>query len=269
MVRRIGVIEPLETGYGQTQKSPLESGFSSLGQSTQETAFSKDLTNLHRAVELENQELRDHIGILEARVKELQRQLSVADALVEHLRHQRSRRETEKRVDSLTKVLDRTGFLHKVDDLRRIIAEQARSRKDLTDSNVVMIIDIDNFKKINDSYGHDIGDMALKHLVAKLKSIFGPPEVIGRWGGEEFVVFFPSAKLPDVHRRLIADEMGFAKISISFKPQKLNTTISFTVSGGLASVERKDRIEDRITSADEMLYKAKREGKNQILEVVR
>ena len=170
--------------------------------------------------------------------------------------------------DDLTGVLRRHAFYETVVKIREGMAREKRSPMQKTKNCAVMMIDIDKFKSINDEHGHLVGDEALKALVEQLREKVRTTDVIGRWGGEEFVIFFPAAEVEEIYHKLIKDEDGFAGVKVSFESKISQKSLEFTVSGGIAPVAPDDDLLARIKQADEILYKAKKEGRNQILEVV-
>ncbi|QQD19377.1 diguanylate cyclase [Spongiibacter nanhainus] len=128
----------------------------------------------------------------------------------------------------------------------------------------VMMVDIDHFKAINDTYGHAIGDTALQHMVAILNQNLREYDQVGRYGGEEFIVVLPTTDRDSAWG--IAERVRSA---VEYQPSVLSDgrEISMTVSIGLAMFEPK-RDPDRrslMERADQALYKAKRSGRNRII----
>ena len=125
----------------------------------------------------------------------------------------------------------------------------------------ILMIDIDNFKKINDTYGHQFGDDVLKNVSFSIKDNTRKDDVVARFGGEEFCVILPHTTKEEAAR--IAE-----KIRASVEARKfsyVNQTARFTVSIGVASAKEDELLASRalIKAADEALYEAKRKGKNQ------
>jgi len=125
----------------------------------------------------------------------------------------------------------------------------------------VLMLDIDYFKSINDTYGHQTGDVVLKGLTALSKATLRETDIFGRLGGEEFAAVLPETELRaavQVARRLCED---LSKLSITVK----DDDVRFTVSIGVSLATKNDAvIEDVINRADEALYKAKRMGRNRV-----
>jgi diguanylate cyclase (GGDEF)-like protein len=126
----------------------------------------------------------------------------------------------------------------------------------------VAIFDIDDFKKVNDTYGHDVGDEVLVALSESLQSFFRDSDVIGRWGGEEFIVIMPNSNKTSSYERLDILRKEIEKLNIG--SQNLNITVSI----GVSSFENDRYIagaEELFKEADSNLYKAKNSGKNRVI----
>jgi len=126
----------------------------------------------------------------------------------------------------------------------------------------VIIFDIDDFKEVNDTYGHKVGDAVLVSLGIKLSRNSRVSDIICRFGGEEFVILLPDTSLQDAF--LIAEKLRNLIADVEIKlPQK---SLNVTVSMGIASIDfTKDMgIEDIIKRADSALYVAKNAGKNRV-----
>ncbi|NLV81554.1 MAG: GGDEF domain-containing protein, partial [Synergistaceae bacterium] len=121
----------------------------------------------------------------------------------------------------------------------------------------VAIFDIDDFKKVNDSKGHIYGDQVLIDVAANIKNSIRISDVAGRYGGEEFMVIFPNTDLETATK--ISERIRQAIESYSFVDG-----LKITISGGIKEYEREDMTE-LINLADKNLYKAKKNGKNQIV----
>ncbi|MDF1875858.1 GGDEF domain-containing protein, partial [Sulfurimonas sp. SAG-AH-194-I05] len=155
--------------------------------------------------------------------------------------------------DYLTNILNRRAFFEIADKMSQLAF---RSKKTFS----ILILDIDFFKKVNDTYGHLVGDDILKHLVQNVLSEIRESDVFARFGGEEFIAFLSDT-----------DEKGaFAlaekiRISIEATPYVDDTLcIPITVSIG-ASEQRDEKVlASLIKRADEALYRAKDNGRNKV-----
>lgn len=122
----------------------------------------------------------------------------------------------------------------------------------------VVMLDIDHFKKVNDTYGHDAGDIVIKGIAKYIESKVGNKSIIGRYGGEEYVVVLPnniseSYQLFESMRREIKEKVFLHD----------DDRIQVTVSVGLSSVSKSDTLETAITRSDKALYESKENGRNQ------
>lgn len=123
---------------------------------------------------------------------------------------------------------------------------------------VIVLCDVDNFKKINDEYGHGVGDNALVYLADLLKKSLPNDALASRWGGEEFLVAMPNASTKDA-----LEVANTIHTNLSNYPLKTEFgDINMTISIGVVQANEKQTIDLDIKRADELLYKAKEQGKN-------
>jgi diguanylate cyclase (GGDEF)-like protein len=155
--------------------------------------------------------------------------------------------------DSLTGLLNHTSFKER---LRAEVSRAKRLNKPLS----VGLIDIDLFKKVNDTWGHPAGDRVIKNLARLLKQRLRGADVIGRYGGEEFAVALPDTP-GDIALRVLDDlRASFAAI-VQRAGEK---TFQTTLSAGVAAATPESDAEALIQSSDEALYVAKHGGRNQV-----
>lgn len=157
--------------------------------------------------------------------------------------------------DPLTGAANRRRFMKSLND------EIARHERYNSIFHVLML-DIDHFKSINDTYGHNIGDDALIETVSRLKASVRKQDLVGRLGGEEFAILLPETALDNASMLAERLRQAIADISINLGFEKLNFTVSIGVSGPSENIASADEI---LTSADECLYKAKRGGRNRVI----
>ncbi len=124
------------------------------------------------------------------------------------------------------------------------------------------MIDIDHFKKINDTYGHDVGDKVITALADILRSSTNPRDVVARFGGEEFCVVLKNINQYSAHEifNRLKDEVE--KFSFHLKDEQY---INFSVSIGALLFNEEEFLEENINAADMLLYKAKDKGRNQVI----
>ncbi|WP_242615493.1 GGDEF domain-containing protein [Sphaerotilus mobilis] len=153
--------------------------------------------------------------------------------------------------DQLTQIANRRGLL------RQFEVEQSRIDRD----GIVLavgLLDIDNFKRLNDTLGHQTGDEALKFLARRVGEMLRPTDTLARYGGEEFVVLLPATEVAEAQtvltrvQRLMSAEL--------FMHENKQTFVTF--SAGVTLFRRGESLEAALQRADEALYEAKRTGKN-------
>ena len=124
----------------------------------------------------------------------------------------------------------------------------------------IMMLDIDHFKKINDTYGHLAGDFVLKEIAKIVKNLIRKSDICGRFGGEEFVILLPNTKLSGAMKLAERIRETIQNHTFDFNGKKINVTVSI----GITSVGVNDSYESLISRADEALYEAKEKGRNRI-----
>lgn len=157
--------------------------------------------------------------------------------------------------DPLTQLLNRRAFL--------VLATDAMDYFRRYDRSIgILVIDIDFFKRVNDSYGHGAGDEVIKSVGRAIQNSVRATDKVARLGGEEFVVLIRETDLPNAN--MLAERIR-TKIAETIVPVRNNQTIPVTASIGLALVRRGDRdIADVIERADQALYLAKTTGRNRV-----
>jgi diguanylate cyclase (GGDEF)-like protein len=139
------------------------------------------------------------------------------------------------------------------------MAEYIAESKESAEQFTVAVIDIDYFKKINDSYGHDTGDKVIVSLADILRANLSHRDIISRFGGEEFCLVLKNEDIS--HSLSILESLRTQVQNTNIKIDTHNS-INITISIGLASFNEEDDLEASINQADMMLYKAKQEGRN-------
>jgi two-component system cell cycle response regulator len=123
------------------------------------------------------------------------------------------------------------------------------------------VFDLDHFKKVNDTYGHDAGDMVLREVALRLRAITRDNDVVARIGGEEFAVITPYATT----EQLLSVAERYRTMISSLNVQIGNVVLKPTISIGVATnSDGTDNAQDFFKAADRKLYQAKREGRNRV-----
>jgi diguanylate cyclase (GGDEF)-like protein len=127
----------------------------------------------------------------------------------------------------------------------------------------LLLLDIDHFKNVNDTYGHLVGDECLAAVAQSIDSMLHrPSDVVARYGGEEFIVILPYVSLDNA--RHLAEQVcsGLAKRVFNAEGNNINVTVSIGISSGVPDENARPR--DLISQADEALYRAKSTGRNKV-----
>ena len=188
----------------------------------------------------ELEELRARVHDANSEITRLQVELEQTSELIRH--------------DPLTGVLNRKGL----DEA--LTRETALARRRGT-ALCVGLLDIDNFKQINDNHGHQTGDEALQHLVDVVRENVRPQDSVARYGGEEFVVLLPDTLLDSAVATMTRLQRALTKRFFLTRQQKL----LITFSAGVAELHDNEAPEEAIDRADKAMYIAKRSGKNRVI----
>ncbi|HYC42121.1 MAG TPA: diguanylate cyclase [Noviherbaspirillum sp.] len=183
---------------------------------------------------------RQEVQDAETRIHELEGKLAELSELV--------------REDQLTGSLNRRGL----DEVfEREVSRSERRKAPLC----IAMLDLDDFKKLNDTHGHTAGDHALIHLVKVVKDTLRAMDVIARFGGEEFMIVLPETPLEDAVQTVTRIQRELTKQIFMYNNQRL----LITFSAGVAKHSPRESQESIIQRADEALYKAKKAGKNRVV----
>lgn len=156
--------------------------------------------------------------------------------------------------DELTKLHNRRSFKTKLDEL---LLHKKRKSFELC----LLFFDLDDFKNVNDSFGHEMGDKVLVRVAEIIKNVVRVTDFIGRWGGEEFIVTFADSSLKNTQE--VAEKL---RVSIE-EDKELYALLSYklTASFGLTSIGKHESLNGLVKRVDDALYKAKNEGKNRVV----
>ncbi|MCU0755045.1 MAG: diguanylate cyclase [Xanthomonadales bacterium] len=154
--------------------------------------------------------------------------------------------------DTLTKLLNRRAMLELVDHILKRLIPQSRVC-------AFFLLDIDHFKKVNDTYGHEAGDEVLRSVSLAIKAELNADEAAARWGGEEFLLMWPDCNATQAEHRAnrLRELIGSQRWLKDGKP--------VTISGGVVVMGKGMSFDEALSRADVALYKAKEQGRNRIL----
>jgi diguanylate cyclase len=162
--------------------------------------------------------------------------------------------------DALTQVANRRGLAQAFEaESARVLRAEAEAPASASPAGLaIALIDIDNFKKLNDSLGHAAGDVALKTLAAAVRERLRPVDHLARFGGEEFVVLLPATPVADAQQALTRLQRSLTEALFLHDRKE----VFVTFSAGVTAWRQGEMLEAALERADEALYEAKRSGKN-------
>lgn len=189
----------------------------------------------------------------EKRLRKLERMTRISDRYQDMLRDMNQALERASTHDLLTDLPNRRLL---IEFLRQ---ESARSNRHHTPLAVVLF-DIDHFKRVNDRFGHDVGDQTLRTIAHAIRAGVRECDLCGRWGGEEFLLLLPQATMAEAQAMVERILAALRVLSIDGLPDGFRVGIS----AGLTEYRADERPEDAVSRADVALLAAKRNGRDQV-----
>lgn len=247
---------------GIAPEQPVESVDSKGDELTQMTdAFdrmSRRLEQSRQKIEQNERALRQARDELEERVNDRTVELvEINQKLLQEIaerKHMEQRLEELSRTDYLTNVLNRRAITRALQETQAAVTSQK-------DSFCTILLDLDHFKQINDEYGHAVGDHALRHAVERLRHGIREKDLLGRWGGEEFLIVTPRTTLDEA--QVLAERLcsNLADTQVSTDGVSVTVTGSFGVTRYVPG----ENVDACLKRTDNALYAAKRQGRNRIV----
>jgi diguanylate cyclase len=211
----------------------------------------ESLTGVVREMVAESRAVQSLVQQTQERLQEEHSKATDLSQRVVELEDEMKRLSDEVSTDQLTQIANRRGLIQAF--------EIERARLERTGGELsIGLLDIDNFKKLNDELGHSAGDEALKSLAAVVTKTLRPTDRVARYGGEEFVVLLPST--PPVEGEQVLTRLQRSLTGGLFMHKDKQIFVTF--SAGVTGYRPTERIEDSLERADQALYEAKRTGKN-------
>jgi diguanylate cyclase (GGDEF)-like protein len=191
-----------------------------------------------------------HLMLQERRIRNDSKRLSTLVHFSDDLQQESQRYKLLSNTDPLTSALNRNGFANQI--------SQRAPNQMLVRNTTIMVIDLDNFKRINDNYGHEIGDTVLREAAQAIHKNTRASDLFVRWGGEEFILFCEATNAQ--HALLIAEKIRATVETMNIQHDEKR--ISITLSIGIGVVETPEHFEKLFRRADQALYRAKHLGRN-------
>ncbi len=221
-----------------------------------------EATTMLDDIKIMKKNLKKEVASIQATVrKKEERDRQQMDALskqVSRLNVELKEVKTKAMTDGLTKAYNREAFDSYI---RKIVDRNTIKPSPFS----LLMLDIDDFKKINDAYGHQIGDRVLVALVKKCTEFIRDEDFLARYGGEEFVIVLPGASLRNALKKAQRLRKAIAGTHYTTDKEKGGKGLSITVSIGASSFSKKDSVSTVIDRSDQALYQAKRTGKNRVV----
>jgi diguanylate cyclase len=238
-----------------------------LGRHAQAIASADSLQSLAGVVQAlldDSQAVQAAVGATRVRLQEDEARAQALQSRVEQLEGELRRLSDEVATDTLTQVANRRGLMQAFE---RLASQAARTLHEAADpaasegdgpALAVALLDIDNFKKLNDTLGHAAGDQALKSLAAAVRERLRPVDHLARFGGEEFVVLLPETPLREAQQTLTRLQRSLS--AGLFMHEGRDVLVTF--SAGVTAWQAGEPLDAALERADQALYEAKRTGKN-------
>ncbi|AQR61783.1 GGDEF domain-containing protein [Brevundimonas sp. LM2] len=239
-----------QAAYGET----LAGASAHFEQSTEQSAEPKALLGVVTTLSKATTQVRAENATLEKRLATSTKEVA---RLREHLEQVRR----DAMTDALTNLGNRKAF---DEELLRACDEAEKKRRPMS----LAVLDIDHFKRFNDTWGHQTGDQVLRYVASVIGRVSKAPRVAARYGGEEFAIIFPSesASLVEVALNQIREEIG----SRALRRRSTNDELgAVTISAGLAQRRPGESGSSLLDRADEALYASKRTGRNKVTNAER
>ena len=181
----------------------------------------------------------------------LKKSLEATEQETRLLRGELDKHRREAMVDPLTGLLNRRGML----------IEAAKLFDSSDGPPALLVMDIDHFKRINDTYGHAVGDIVIQKVAEAMLAIAPDQAMTARFGGEEFVMLVPNASIDRAQQLAEKVRTSIERLRLVRRHDKLEIA-PFTISVGVALRQREESIEPLFDRADKALYRAKHNGRN-------
>lgn len=185
----------------------------------------------------------------------LRKNLEAADQEARKLRGELDRHRRDALIDPLTGLLNRRGLDHRLEEIHGFGEG---------DSLAMVVLDIDHFKRVNDTYGHAVGDVVIRHVAQAMRTSVRAEDVTVRFGGEEFVIVMPRMSLEEAETVAESIRVRVERLRLTRRQDQLKLD-PFTISLGVATRRAGEDFDGLFARADQALYAAKNSGRNRVL----
>jgi diguanylate cyclase len=207
-------------------------------------------------METEVKKVIDDTRAVEQSHRQHEAQIAQISSELESIRNELAEVKQASLIDALTGISNRKAF-------DTVLEQTVGDARTADSAFCLLLVDIDNFKVINDSYGHLVGDKVLRFVASTMKKNIKGHDLVARFGGEEFAVILPNTDLAGAYT--VAEQIRQAISSSRLKDLHTGKAYSrVTVSVGIARFDRNDLPNDLVDRADQALYAAKNGGRNRV-----
>ncbi|MBI5717794.1 MAG: GGDEF domain-containing protein [Burkholderiales bacterium] len=245
-----------EVGALQQQAGGFESAIARHASAVEAADSLEGLATVVQSMLADSRQLRSAIGASHERLQHDSARATALEARVRDLEAELRRLSDEASTDALTQVANRRG-------LEQNFGEASARASAAGRPLAVGLLDIDNFKKLNDRLGHAAGDTALKALAAEVRKRLRPEDLVARFGGEEFVVLLPGQPVAQAQQALTRLQRSLSASLFLHEGEE----VFVTFSAGVTAWRPGETLEAAVERADGGLYEAKRSGKNRTCAV--
>jgi diguanylate cyclase len=217
----------------------------------------QSLAGTVREMVQESRSVRELVQQTQSRLSLSHGQTAELSAKVQALEDELRQLSSEVQTDQLTQIANRRGLIKAFEQEQ---AKTERNRESSTEPSplALALLDIDNFKKLNDTLGHAAGDEALKSLAARVSGLLRPGDMVARYGGEEFVLLLPATPIDEAQQVLARLQRSLSASLFTHEEKE----VFVTFSAGVTLYRVGETLEAALDRADVALYEAKHTGKN-------
>ncbi|MGB5866436.1 MAG: diguanylate cyclase [Arcobacteraceae bacterium] len=221
---------------------------------THANSTKEDLHSLQTKLVEAAKNIEEEMNNVNKNLESGQNEVLVLRKKIEALESELKETQATSMVDHLTKTLNRRSFEV---ELKKVEARYTRNQEDYA----IVFFDIDFFKKVNDTYGHDAGDVILKTFASLIKKLTRDTDIVARYGGEEFIAILSYKDPSELHRYIERIKTVVTKNKFVHQENK----IEITFSAGVQIRSKNATAIDTVAQADKLLYQAKNSGRNKII----
>tara|TARA_B100000315_G_scaffold252973_1_gene290836 strand:- start:3449 stop:4723 length:1275 start_codon:yes stop_codon:yes gene_type:complete len=238
--------------FGDETKA-FDTGLSSYAEKIEKASSLHDIVQAKKEILFETEKIREANKTIDLKLKKAKEKVEISTIRINELENELKKINLEKATDPLTQVYNRQALDNRIETAIKQVKRGKLA--------CVMIFDIDDFKKFNNSYSNQAGDLVLKTIAILTKEIFAEGGFVARYGGEEFSVVLFEKPLSHCSKKANALLTGINTHTFVYKKKDIHITVSI----GITMIRGNDSVESAYKRVDDYLCKAKRKGKNRVV----